>query len=459
MNCPICESEKWKNVDEFRSKPKIDDKPVGMSICETCGFVAYPSKYKSKEEILEYYRKDYRGGAPSFGNITTGDRKLNYHAKFLESVFQDWNKAGMKTPKFGEVGSAIGMVCNWFKKGFPDAEVHGTELTSTYRKVAFHEFGIDLKESLPQDENSYDILMSYKVHEHLCDPDVEMRMYHKLLKDDGLLYISVPTWFSVLENFGAAGFDLDYYYHVDHINVWTTKLFESLLKKCGFEIVKYDNFIYGDTYLCKKVAPQALTAADYEKPDEIIKKMKDIKKVSEFIQSNKFDEAVKTWGNFPMGWTNYYEMIRAQLHETHTGNGLKIVEDFIGQMRNAVGEHPEVYRMHADLLMRYGMVKEAAIIIESCLEKRPNQAGMLMPLSHCFRELSKAATNPDEKMHLILTARDICRRIIQVDKGAMQEAYNWSLKDSSEIDVDNFKKFRDNQQQQQPKGEKDAKSI
>lgn len=456
MNCFICESDNWKNIDELRMKPKIDGKPVGMSICQTCGQVAYPSKYKTKEQILEYYRKDYRGGAPSFGNITTGDRKLSYHAKFLEDTFSKWKEDGLKAPKFGEVGSAIGMVCNWFKGGFPEAEVHGTELTSTYRRVAFHEFGINLKETLPQDKNSYDLLMSYKVHEHLCDPDVEMKMYHDLLKDDGLLYISVPTWFTVLENFGMAGFDLDYYYHVDHINVWTKKLFESLLKKCGFEVVKYDGFLYGDSYLCKKVKPQELTTADYENVDDILERMKKIKAIGEFSQANKFDEAIKTWGNFPMGWTNYYEMIRAQLHETHKGDGLKIVEDFIGQMQNAVGEHPEVYRLHADILMRYGRVQEAAIVLEECLEKRPNQAGMLMPLSHCFRELSKAAKNPDEKMHLLLTARDICRRVIQVDKGAMQEAYNWSLKDSAEIDVDNFIKFRDNQvqgKQQQPKGE------
>lgn len=455
MKCHICESDNWKNVDEYRDKPKIDDKPVGMSLCQTCGFVSYPSKYKTKAEIYEYYRKDYRGGAPHFGNLTTGERKLHYHAKFLQGVFNGWEKDGLKKPKIGEVGAAIGMVGNWFKQGFPDCEYHGTELTDTFRKVAFHEFGVRLQDELPQDPDSYDLIMSYKVHEHLFDPFEELQMYHKLLKRDGRLYISVPTWFERLENFGMGGFDLGYYYHPDHVNVWTKKLFESLLKKAGFEIFKYDGYIYGDTYMCKKVEPQKLTDADFEKPETIEQHLQTIKKVSEACAIGRFDEAVKLWPNFPMGWLNSYELARADLEREFEGDGKKIANSFYEKAKAGCGDACEIDYLYADILMRYGLYTDAAEVLQGSLDKRPNQAKPLLQLSICMRELSYRVTDKTEKLKLKLSARDICRRIIQVDKQAQQEAWNWALKDSSEIDVDEFVDFyknelNKNQAQEQP---------
>ena len=51
MRCIVCDStDKWKNVDEFRLKPS------GMCVCENCGFVSYPSRWKSEDEIKKHYR-------------------------------------------------------------------------------------------------------------------------------------------------------------------------------------------------------------------------------------------------------------------------------------------------------------------------------------------------------------------------------------------------------------------
>jgi len=287
MTCVICDHDEWMDVDHLRDLEKKDNKKIGMAICKSCGFISYPSKYKSKEEILAYYRKNYRSGPPTFNNFVTGTRKLHYHSFFLKEVFQLWNDNKKEAPVIGEVGAALGMVLNMYREIFPKAEVHGTELTVSYRNVAFHEYGIRLGDELPQDKK-YDLLMTYKVAEHQMDIDKELFNYRDLLKDDGYLYISVPTWFEVLENFGLGGFDLGYYYHPDHINAWSKKLFESLLKKTGFQIIKYDNYMYGDTYLCKKTEPVALTKDDFEDYQDIIKKMETIKKISELFKRNKF---------------------------------------------------------------------------------------------------------------------------------------------------------------------------
>jgi hypothetical protein len=89
MHCPVCRNTepKWKNVDHVRIKKS------GMHMCEHCGFFTYPDRIKSKEEILAYYRTGYRPG-PQVNNLFTGERKLQYHERFLGPLFEEWKKGG-----------------------------------------------------------------------------------------------------------------------------------------------------------------------------------------------------------------------------------------------------------------------------------------------------------------------------------------------------------------------------
>ena len=133
MQCPICRSadSKWKNVDTFRAKPE------GMAMCEHCGFISYPERYKSKAEIFEYYKKEYRA-APTINNIYTGERKIQYHGHFLGDLFNEWKKQKRKDIVVVDIGSAFGMFLNWVKHQLPNAEVLGVELTTSFVRNAWH---------------------------------------------------------------------------------------------------------------------------------------------------------------------------------------------------------------------------------------------------------------------------------------------------------------------------------
>ena len=89
MRCLICESNDWENVDEHRVIEK------GMSICKNCGFVSYPSLWKSEEDIKKYYQEDYRK-PPIAGNLFSGQRKLYYHEAFLAPLFKEWREIDKK---------------------------------------------------------------------------------------------------------------------------------------------------------------------------------------------------------------------------------------------------------------------------------------------------------------------------------------------------------------------------
>src|SRR6266540_3872382 len=96
MQCPVCRTENttWRDIGHLRIK-KVDTsgKPIDFSMCETCGYVSYPSRCVTEAAIKEYYRKNYRPG-PQAGNLFTGERKIQYHKFFLDPIFEEWKKAG-----------------------------------------------------------------------------------------------------------------------------------------------------------------------------------------------------------------------------------------------------------------------------------------------------------------------------------------------------------------------------
>jgi len=432
MRCLICDStDKWKNADQYRLVPKK------MEICMGCGFVSYPSLYKTEAEMIEYYRKEYRK-APSIGNLYTGNRKLLHHDIMLRPIFKEWIEKGINSPVIGEVGSAYGIFLNWVRSQFfPKGEFHGTELTTTFKRVAFHEYGLNLKDDL--DPNvKYDMICSYKVAEHQMDADKKLLQYKELLKENGLLYISVPTWFSTLTNFGMEGsFDIEYYYSTNHVNVWTRSLFESLLKKVGFEVVKYNGTLYGDTYICKRNDELMKEPRFVENPEEIIKKMAAIKKAYDAVTNHDYKAAFEAYAKFPIAYRNYYENTRANFHKG--GFEPKFEDIFNHYVKPAIDACPnevDGYQFAADLCMRYGRYATAIEYLQKALSLRDNSATLLEMLGHCFRQMAikeKEAGNAEKSINLLTTSRDIFRHIARIDLQQMPGAINWIYSDSSEI--------------------------
>jgi SAM-dependent methyltransferase len=426
MRCLVCDhDDKWVNVDEYRTVPK------GMSICSHCGFVSYPSLWKSEEEIKQYYRKDYRK-PPTIANYWTGHRKLHFHNAFLKDVLKKWRDEKAE-PVVGEVGAAYGLFLNFVKEVVPGAKVSGTELTTSYRRNAFHEFGIELSEDFDFSKK-YDLIASYKVAEHMCDVDRHIRACIEALKPGGLLYISVPTWFGRLTNFGMGGFDLEYYYSTNHINVWTRKLFEYVLKKAGAKVIKFDDQLYDESYLC--VRDDSLMQdlePDFESYADIRQRMAKIKKVAELYAETKFDECVELWPDFPEAWVGKYEKSRQKLHQIGFD---RVKSEFIAEAFKACPRSVEIMIMAGDLSMRYERYNEAIEHFENALQARPGLSPALKGLAHSLRHLSRLAMlegKASEGWQLLEKARNVMRYLRQVSPQDEQEALNWIYDDNARL--------------------------
>lgn len=398
MRCPICDTKEpnWKNVDQYRIKP------VGMSLCQTCGFISYPNLYKEKSEIIEHYKNNYRGSPPSSVNIFQGERKCAYHMEFLRDLIVDWQKSDQKL-MVTDVGAAFGLALDWFRRQFPKdkCEVTGVDLTPSFVRNAWHMFGIQLTEDF-DDSREYDLIMSYKSHEHILDPDIELKRYLGALKPGGFLYYSVPLWFKELGNFGMQGFDVEYYYSTNHVNTWTKKHVEGLIKVCGGEVVKENHTYYGDTYLIKRAENPEEVSREicYEDPTYIEECLEKVAKVGKLLstanlEKTNLNEAIEIWPNCPTSHKTRYEFFRSELHE----RGFEWINKNI--LEKAIQDCPEsseIRHFAADISFRYNAWDLAIKYLSESNQMCPNNPNIFNLLANINEAIAEQSSDPSEKV-------------------------------------------------------------
>jgi len=419
--CSICGSATWHNVDEFRVKEE------GMFLCMKCGFITYPKVIQKAADLKQFYREEYRL-APTEQNLFTGQRKLHYHNAFLEPLFSKWKKDN-KQPVIFEIGAAFGMFLKWVREHFPTGEFYGSELTLTYRRVAYHEYNFTFTEDFDE-SRQYDLIASYKVAEHIPYIEKELHKYKMALKPDGLLYISVPTWFHTLSNFGISGFDLGYYYHKNHINVWTRKLFETLLKKIGFEILEKDYIYYDSTYLCRRNDTLMNEPPKYEEPAMILDCLARVKKASQAMDMSKYEDALMHFPQFPQAVIAAYEHKRAWWHE----KGFDVIKkDIIEKALEILPHNAEISLFVADLHMRYDKWDDALKYLEKTLKEKPGDPGAIIAMSNCFRQMGDRAIKEEDKINFYTQARDISKFLHATSFQHVHHAVNLIFQDDSRI--------------------------
>lgn len=384
FRCPVCDTTgQWDNVDNFRLKPQ------GMHICKSCGFVTYPEKHKTEEEIKEYYRKDYRT-LPQAHNIVTGMRKLNFHHFFLNPIFEEWKKIGHVKPVIGEIGSALGMFLDWAKKHFPEGDFHGTELTTSYRKVAKHYYGLDLVEDFDFTKQ-YDLIVSYHVLEHQLDPDQKLKEYAQCLKPHGFFYLSCPVWFRDLSISAKGSYEIEEYFHPDHINSWDERHLEYIIDKAGLEVVYKNNDIYGNTYILKKKTSDEVKHVPNLFTDCLAFLDKALR-VQECLLENKTKDALSIYQNCPVIWANHYEFNRAY-YDKHQDELTKFISDCIEACPNS----GDALILAGEVMTRYERYDEALEYLEKALKKKPNASTILFNMSNCYRGLAMKEIDVQKK--------------------------------------------------------------
>ena len=174
--------------------------PHSITICQSCSF-RFLNPRPSPAEYQQAYTKGSGALTESyeFGNeFYENENKIRisqYHKK-LDLL----TKAGAKG-RLLEIGSCTGVFLNEAKKRA--FEVEGIEPSEPNSQIAKQQYGLNLHVGKVEDfnftKNSFDVIFSSHVFEHLLNPLTVARQLSSWLRQGGFHMIEVPNQFCTFE--------------------------------------------------------------------------------------------------------------------------------------------------------------------------------------------------------------------------------------------------------------------
>lgn len=202
-------------------------------ICRKCGLVMTNPRM-TQESYDYFYDKEY-------GKLYRNHDKMdeNYFMKRVEYGQGVYNfiKANWsgEVKDVLEIGCAAGGILYYFD--YEGCNVTGCDLGSDYISYG-QRLGMDLKQchskELLKDLKKYDLIILNHVLEHFLDIEQEVDVISKLLKKEGVLFVTVPGIKALVNSYGN---DFLRYLQNAHVYDFTLGTLEQVMNKYGFELV------------------------------------------------------------------------------------------------------------------------------------------------------------------------------------------------------------------------------
>lgn len=227
--CQICSTKNRNVISEIGR----DFKKLVTVICTGCGLIhAHP--IPKKKELKEFYEKEYRLSYKSCLKP-----KLKHVFRYATQAFERVKEIQKYTNKnqntLLDIGSGSGeFLYMALKFGF---DAKGIEPNIGYANYSKKYLDLPV-ENTTYDEaelknQSYDIVNLVDVLEHLPEPLSCLLFINRILKENGILAISVP-------NIGLFSHSPLTQFHYAHIYNFNPQTLEAMLTKAGFKIMNPD---------------------------------------------------------------------------------------------------------------------------------------------------------------------------------------------------------------------------
>lgn len=197
-----------------------------MCKCQKCGFV-FSQRIPTAQELDEHYQG--YGRADYLSPITI----KRYH-ELLDKM-----EPYRKTNRLLDVGCGIGYFLEVAKeRGW---EVYGTEFTDKAVQICEAK-GINMQQGVLDPTNyspeSFDIITSFEVIEHINNPQTELSNFHTLLRKGGLCYVTTPNFNSLLR-YRLKG-DYNNICYPEHLSYYTPKTLRKAFHSTHFQSLKVE---------------------------------------------------------------------------------------------------------------------------------------------------------------------------------------------------------------------------
>ena len=234
---------KRKTKKEYTITEAEIEKPDKIFKCNNCGLVFaeqtenlkyYADKYA--EMVDEEYVKEEKGRRLASIKILKRIRKYKRYGRLLD------------------IGCATGFLLDEARRR--KWEVSGVEISKWAAVYAKQKLNLDVinvsaeKTSFP--DGFFDVIVMIDVLEHLTDPKYTLLEIRRILKNDGVLYISTPNISSAVSRIlGAKWWGINKF----HLFYFSKRTLEKMLDACGFKVKKYNPHIriFSVNYWVKRI--------------------------------------------------------------------------------------------------------------------------------------------------------------------------------------------------------------
>jgi len=222
--------------------------------CLPCGF-RHLSPLPTEEEMAAYYKTEYTGKRPNYIKVLEEDLpwwRLVYRKRYevLEGMTEGREiiDIGCGLGRFIEVGAER----NW--------TAWGTELSETSREYA-NELGVVTYDgqSLPAYWSPH-VIHAHEVLEHIPNPREFIERYGHVLRDNGILCLTVPNDYNPLQ-LALRKTHGPYWLNKEHINYFRRASLCCLLRETGFKVLRVEMSFPMELFL--------LMGMDYTKDKEL----------------------------------------------------------------------------------------------------------------------------------------------------------------------------------------------
>jgi len=232
--CNLCGSEKYEIL--FSRKDLNTQIPGTFTVvcCKECGLVFQnprPTRDSIKKDI---YPDEYDQYLETTKHSRLIDWFQNYGFRKRLRFIKQYKKSG----NLIDVGCASGDFLK-FVQSHSDWRIFGVEPVTTAANLAHEKLGIEIYNTDLTEANLsnhfFDVVTFWHVFEHLEDPRMTLSEVHRILKDDGLLVITVPIMNCLDHHLFKEywiGFELP-----RHFYFFTKESLAEYLQKAGFKIL------------------------------------------------------------------------------------------------------------------------------------------------------------------------------------------------------------------------------
>jgi 2-polyprenyl-3-methyl-5-hydroxy-6-metoxy-1,4-benzoquinol methylase len=226
--CPACGSENTGHHSTYNGH--------ALKRCNVCSFV-----FTAERNFQSGQYDDVYSGVTAYqmmiedARLTQAGAKGFRHLWWFKKMALKWLRALVPNGRLLDLGSGPGTLLMVARRDF-GYQVQGVEPASNAAAIA-NSYGVPtycgtVEEFQSRHPNKFDAITSFEVLEHVPDPLSFIRAARKLLKQDGLLILSVPN----LDDPYCLKQQITPTMPPIHINFFSRKSIERLLSRSGFTI-------------------------------------------------------------------------------------------------------------------------------------------------------------------------------------------------------------------------------